>query len=207
ARLAAQAEPARLEIHTHRQEEWVQPLLAQPAGEIFDVGLVRDRWKWKWAGARRLGRVVAAYAVGHVEVLGAGLVWRQIFIADRPGRRDTALVLDRLEVGLPQARQRGAVDLGITADIVVHAGVERPALSILPGLLGLVALLVKHRRRAPVLRLLRQKVATLEQQHSRTAVAQCVGQRPAPRTRADDDDVICRVHYVSSLKRSNVPTF
>ena len=111
-----------------------------------------------------LGRVITARAMDQIELLGARIVKLQITVADGPGRRDTALVLDRPEVLVAQAWQRSAIDLGVAADIVVNAGVKND--SVIGAIkssgleitafqmfffAGFVALLIKDGVRTPVL--------------------------------------------------------
>src|SRR5205085_5269835 len=98
AGLAADAAPAGPYIDTHRQLERVQPLLAQPPGQLGDVGLVRHRWERDRPRARRLGRIGATRAVHEVDFLGARVIRLEIVVADGPGGRDAALVLNGVEV-------------------------------------------------------------------------------------------------------------
>src|SRR5205085_2619089 len=114
AGLAADAAPAGPYIDTHRQLERVQPLLAQPPGQLGDAGLVRSR----------------------------------------------------------RAR-------------------ERPRAPAVEDLLA-----------TPVLRLLGQEIAALEQQQARAAVAQGVGERPTAHAGPDDDDIVRASHPATPLSRA-----
>ena len=75
------------------------------------------------------------------------------------------------------------------ADEVVHAGVEVAAVAVAPDLTGAVAPLAKDGARRPVLLLLGQEAAALQQQYARATVLQRVGEGPAAGARADDRDV------------------
>ena len=93
---------------------------------------------------------------------GAGIGGLHLGIAQRPGRRDAVGMVDRLEVAGAQAHHRGAVDLGVSADIVVDAGIEAPAARRPSRRRGSVALPVEDRVDGGVLLLPRQEGAALD---------------------------------------------
>jgi hypothetical protein len=73
-------------------------------------------------------------------------------------------MLELAEVVLPQAIERGAVELGRPADEVVHLRLERGALGVVPGVCRDVAVVHEDVGRRPVPRLARQPVAAFEQE-------------------------------------------
>ncbi len=132
----------------------MKPLGAQAGAQGLDGGFMGHGREGKGAGARRLGGVLARLAVDHVDFLGAAVVGLQLVIRDGPGRRRAAFVLDSAEVLATQARQRRSIHLGVAADEVVNAGLERLAVRVVPVFIGLVPLLVEDSAWLPVLRLL-----------------------------------------------------
>ena len=102
----------------------MQPDLGQVVEQLLDARLVRHRRERVRRRCRRLGRVLAAGAVHLVELLGLGVVRLELVVADRPGRRDPAVVLELAEVLLPQPVQRRAVELRGAADEVVDLRLE-----------------------------------------------------------------------------------
>src|SRR5262249_1913922 len=124
ASLTTNTAPPFTPVNPQGQKERVQALRAQPPGQVLDIRLMGNWWGGERPRAGRLGWVVATRAMHQVDLLGTGIVGFQVFVADRPGRRGAALVLQRAEIFAAQARQRGAIDLGVAADIVMHAGVE-----------------------------------------------------------------------------------
>lgn len=121
---AAQARAVRAQIDAGGQRERLQTLGAQRLRERGDRGFVGHRGPRVLARAPGVGRIGPARAVHPVEAFGARVVRLQHAVRERPAARDALRVLHRTEVGLPEARQGGAEDLGVAADVVVHAGVE-----------------------------------------------------------------------------------
>src|SRR5262249_32982325 len=101
-----------------------------------------------------------------------------------------AVMPDLTEVLLAQTEQRCAVKLGVAADVIMDAGLERLAVLAVPGLLGFVFRFEKHRRGVPILLLARQKIAALQYQYSLACRRQSIGECPASRPGADNDDVV-----------------
>src|SRR5215469_4220862 len=81
---------------------------------------------------------------------------------------------------------------------------ERPALLVVPGFLGLVLVVDENGLAIPVVVLPRQIAATLEQQDLLAGRGQLVCERAAARTRAYDDDVVARIRHETSLQ--SIPT-
>ena len=132
----------------------------------------------------------ALYAVHGVQRLGLGVERLERVVLQRPGGGDAMLVLHFVEVALAQAEQGGAIHLGVAADVVVQARMERLALGAVPGLGGLVLAIDEHRLAAPVLLLARQIVAALDQQDAPAGGRQAMGERCAAGAGADDNKVI-----------------
>src|SRR5471030_498299 len=97
---------------------------------------------------------------------------------------------DLAEIGLAQTQQRGAIKLGVAADVVVYAGMEGFAVLVVPGFPGLILGLHEDGLRIPVVLLAPQEVAALDQQDALAAGRQAVRQRAAAGAAADDDDVV-----------------
>ena len=133
-------------------------------------------------------------AVHVVELLGLGVVWLEIVVAERPGGRDPAVMPDLAEILPAQPEQRRAVHLGVAADVVMYPGMERRAVAVVPGLLGLVLRLNEYRGRIPVLPLARQIIAALQQQDALARRGEPVSQRATSRTTADDDEIVTVRH-------------
>ena len=91
---------------------------------------------------------------------------------------------------LAQAVQRGPVELGRAADVVVHLRLERRAVRVVPGVGRDVAAVDEHVLRQPVLRLPRQPAAALEQQDPLARRGQAADQRAAAGAAADHDHVV-----------------
>jgi hypothetical protein len=103
-----------------------------------------------------------------IEPLGALVEWCERVVVDRPRRRDPVGVLDSLEVFAAKAKERAAPELCVPADAVVGIRAKfrlRPASLIHPPfVLRTIAAVFPHRFRAPVLFLLRNEIAALEDQ-------------------------------------------
>ena len=175
-------------------------LLGKPAHRLRDVGLVGERGIGIGRAAPGLelahGRAVTGTgrSVHVVEVLRAHVVGLDVGVAEGPRGRDAAGVRRLLEVALAQARKRGAVDLGVAANDVVHAGCERRAVDGIPRVVRLVAPVDEDRLRRGVLRLLGQAMTALEHEDIHAALRQAVGERRPAHAAADDDDVSGEVH-------------
>ena len=106
---------------------------------------------------------------------------------------------DLAEVLRAQPVERGAVELGGAADVVVDLRLERLAVGVVPGVLGDVLAVDEHRLGVPVVHLPRQVVAPLQQQDLLAGRGEGVGQRAAAGAAADDDDVVVVGHVSSSV--------
>src|SRR5262249_10235926 len=90
----------------------------------------------------------------------------EVLISQRPGRRNSAGMPDLAEVLLAQTEQRCAAKLGVAANVIMAARLERLAVLAVPGPLGLAFRFVQDRRGVPVFLLARQEIAALQYQYS-----------------------------------------
>ena len=168
---------------------------AQSADDVFHRLRVRNRFI-RIRAARHLGRVDAVLAAHVIQPLGAVIVRLERLIGDRPGGRDTVGVLDGFEILAPESVQDAAPELRVPADAVVRIGSELATVLVEPALVDPVAKMFPDRLGIPVLVLLRDEVAALEDQDSRGGVRKRLGKRAAARAAADDDDVVVAGHRV-----------
>ena len=190
-----------------RHVERAQPVGGQVVVQLLDPWLVlhgreRVRRARPW-----LGRIDAALAVHLIQMLGLRVVRFEVVVADRPRRRDPAVVNDFPEVLLAQPEQCRAVELGVAADVVVGVGMERLPVLVLPHLLRVVFPLDVDRARAPVVLLAAHVVAALDQQDPLARRGEVIRQRAAARAGADDDHVVVRHADVSRQARTRWPVF
>src|ERR1700689_3927695 len=71
-----------------------------------------------------------------VKLLGEAVPGVKLLVGNRPTRRRPVAIGDRLEVPRPQAKQHGAVELGVAPDVIVIARIEGLTRSVEPGLVG-----------------------------------------------------------------------
>src|SRR6516164_5014754 len=88
-------------------------------GELLDARLVRDRRVGKRTRSWWLGVVLSGGAVNQVDALRLGVVGLEIFIGERPRRRDAAVVAHLAEVALAKAKEDRSVDLRVAAHVVL----------------------------------------------------------------------------------------
>src|SRR5215469_12244374 len=100
-----------------------------------------------------------------IHLFGPRVVRFQVLVGDRPSRGDAVVMAQLAEILAAQAVQRGAEQLGRAANEVVHLRLKWPAVAVVPGVRGYVAILVEYRGRVPVLRLAPEPVAALEDQY------------------------------------------
>src|SRR5213083_2471820 len=100
------------------------------------------------------------------------------------------MMLKFAEVFLTQAVKGRAVELGRSADEVVHLRLERLPLLVIPGIGRHVPVVDEDVLGLPVRRLARGPVAPLEQQDSLSGRREMSRQRATARARSDDDDVV-----------------
>src|SRR5919108_2530845 len=162
--------------------------------ELLDPRLVADRWVRVRPRRGRLRRVLAALPVHEVEALGLRVVGLEVFVRERPGGGDSAVVVDLAEVPLTQPEEDGAVDLRLAPDVVVLTGVERLPVLVEPRLVRLVLVADEYRAAVPVVRLAPQVIAALEDEDALAGGRQPVRERAAPGAGPDDDHVVVLGH-------------
>ena len=101
-----------------------------------------------------------------------------------------ALVVEHAEILLSQAKERGAVDLGVAAHPVACSRVQVSAAGIGPHVCGVVPILEEHGGRVPVFLLARQERAPLEDQGPLAGHRHPIRQRAPAGPRPDDDDLV-----------------
>jgi len=107
-------------------------------------------------------RILAVLAVHPEQVLGSGVVRFHVFVTERPGRCDTAAMLDLAEVCGQQPEQRRAVHLRVAAHVVVQLGPEGPVVEVVEGLVGGVLRITEDSAGIPVVPLSREEVTAFE---------------------------------------------
>ena len=201
AGLAADAGAVRhvllVQHHGAGSREGVVARRRQIVGQLLDARLVGNRRARIGSAGGRLGRIPAAQPVHVIHLLGPRVIRLQLVVGDRPRRRDAVVMAQLAEILLAQPIERRAEHLGRAADEIVHLRLERPAVSVVPGLGRYVAVLHEHGRRIPVLRLALEPVAALENQDALSRGRELSGKRAAARAAADDDDVEALVHACS----------
>src|SRR5690349_18180280 len=130
-----------------------------------------------------------------IQIFGLRVVGLEIVIADRPGRRESAVVAQFAEIFFAQAEQRGAVKLGVAADVVVGVGMQIFAVFIKPGFFGVVVGVHVHELRIPVRLFARNVVATLENENPLSRRSQVIGEGSTTRAGSDNDYVVAIVGH------------
>jgi hypothetical protein len=95
----------------------------------------------------------------------------------------------RFKILFAETRKRSAVDFGVAANKVVHAGTKWLSCIIMPKFSRLVPLAIKDRLWTPVLRLFREKITPLEQEDFSAGITQCIRQCTSPHPRPDNDQI------------------
>src|SRR5437763_16021877 len=116
----------------------VQSYPAQVLVQLVDLRFVADRRVRIRRARPRLQRVLAALAMNVEQLFGLGVVGLEYFVAQGPGGRHAAGMLDLAEIALAQAQESAAVNLAVAADEVMQRGAEALALRVGPCLLRLV---------------------------------------------------------------------
>ena len=174
--------------YPERQRRRVQPQALELLDDRRDGGRVRHRLV-RIRRPRRLRRIHAMLSAHVVQLLRSLVVRLERLVRDRPRRRDTVCVLDRLEVLATQPIEDAAPELRVAADAIVRVRPKRPAASIEPSLGDAVAKVLPHRLRIPVFVFLRDEITTFENEDAGGRTRQRLSDRPAAGPAADDDDV------------------
>src|ERR1043166_8555919 len=119
-----------------------------------------------WIGVRRAGPglrwIFTAIAVYLIERLGFCVIRLQLVVADRPGRRDSAVMSNLTKVFLSQTKESSAVELRVTTNEIIGVRMEFRAFAIAPRLFRVVFAFEIYGPRAPVVLLTRNVIAALE---------------------------------------------
>src|SRR6185369_2577921 len=110
----------------------------------------------------RLRRIFAAITVYLVKMLGFRVIRFQVVVADRPGRRDSAVMTNLTKVFLSQTKESRAVKLRVTANKVIRVRMKLFTFAVAPRLFRVVPALEVYGARAPVVLLTRNVLAALE---------------------------------------------
>ena len=111
-------------------------------------------------------------------------------------------MVDDAKVFGAHAEHRRAVHLGLASHEIGLLGVERLAVLILPGFLGVVAVVQEDGGGVPVELLLWHEGAALQDQDVLARLGQVQGQRPATRPGANDNRVkfVLRIHLEHGIR-------
>src|SRR5215470_13914826 len=96
------------------------------------------RWMRIWASRGRFSGILPALAVHVILVLGLVVVRLEVVIRNRPGGRDSTVVPDFAEVFLAQTKERSAIELSVSSDVVVGVRMKVFPAAIPPHLFGVV---------------------------------------------------------------------
>jgi hypothetical protein len=84
------------------------------------------------------------------KLLGFGIVRLEYRVFQRPRRRHPVLMDQFVEIPFSHPEQGRAIDLGITADEIMQAGMKAPAVGAIPNLLRLIGCIDKNGLRIPI---------------------------------------------------------
>ncbi len=132
----------------------------------------------------------AEIAVDVEEFFGASVVRLHIGIGDGPRGRDAAFVPNDTEVFGPHAEHSSTVNLGLSPDEIGLLRVQWVAFLILPGLLGVVAVVEKDGGGIPVKFLLRHERTALKDEDFLASLGEVQSESSAASSGADDDRVV-----------------
>src|SRR5262249_39413875 len=123
----------------------------------------------------------------------------EVVVAERPRGGEATVMLDRAEVLGPEAEERGAVELGVAADVVVLLWREAVPGGGLPRLVRRVLPAEEHGIGVPVVALARQEIAPFEQQDAQACRGELPRERPTPGSTPDDHDVVVVIRHGQTL--------
>jgi len=105
----------------------------QVVGDLLGQRLMRNRRPRVFLRPGTLGRILAVQTTYLIQPFGLGVPGLELLVAERPGRRYAIDVHDLAEVRRAQPAQGGTVELGGTADVVVHPRLEGGPRRVVPG--------------------------------------------------------------------------
>src|SRR5574339_236806 len=89
-------------------------------GELLNARLMTHRRVRVRRAAMRLRWIFPLIAMHVIEPFGFSVIGFHVFVVERPGRRNPAVMMDLAEVLFTQAKERGAVELGVAANVVIR---------------------------------------------------------------------------------------
>jgi len=152
----------------------------QVVEELLNSRFVGNRFARIGCTDGRLSWIEPVASVDMVHLFGARVERLQVLVGDRPGRGDAVVMPQLPEILASQAIERGAKKFGRTADEVVHLRLKRPAVAVVPGVGGDVAVVLEYRGHIPVLGLALEPVAALEDQDALSRRRELPCERPTP---------------------------
>src|SRR4029453_10828746 len=160
------------------------------------------------SACRSCCRVLAVLAVHLVEVLRLDVKGLEIGIFEGPCGGDSAVMNDFTEVLGTQPEQGGAVELRVTADVVVDLGLELVAVPVVPLLLRQILALDEYGPGIPIVELARQERPSLQPQDALSARGESVTYGSAASAGGDDHHVVMPAvcHFLNLPKNAATPT-
>jgi len=132
----------------------------------------------------------AEVAVDVKEFLGAGVVRLHVGVGDGPGGGDASLMLDDAEVFGTHAKHGGAVDFGLSSNVIGLLWVKGLIVFVVPRFSGVVAVLKEYSRGIPVELFLGKKRAALEDEDTLARACEMESKGSAASAGANDDCVV-----------------
>jgi hypothetical protein len=179
-----------IEHDTERRVKRPKAETGEIVAELLHAPLVADSWMWIRCAGWGFSRILPPLAVDVIELLGLCVIRLQLFVRDRPGRRDAARVAQFSKILFAEPKQGSPEKLRVAADIVVCVRVQLFAGLIPPHFRGLVLALGINSLRTPVVLLSWDVVATFEQENAFARRCQPVGERTAAGSRSNNDNVV-----------------
>ncbi len=180
-----------------RRERRMMARALQAVGQFLDAELVADGRKRIRRAGRRIGRIIAAPAVDIIETLRLRVARFQVFIADRPVRRQAVGGAVRDEILFAQPEQRRPIHLGRAADKIMHAWLEWFIVLVIPCVFGDVAVFHEDFRHIPILFFAGQMATAFQDENPFAGRGQLEGERAAAGPAANDDNVVMiRAHGI-----------
>lgn len=108
-------------LDAERQRKRVQAGALEIGGEFGNARFVRHGRICVRRARGRLGRIYAVLSAHRVEMFRARIVRFEVFIANRPRRRNAAVMHHFAEIAFPESQQRRAIKLRARHVVPVHA--------------------------------------------------------------------------------------
>ena len=157
---------------------------------------MRGSWLYGWEPVRsarpRVGGIDSALTVDLIEIFRLRVVRFELVVADRPRRREAAVVLDLTEIFFAKPEERRAIELGIPTHVIVRVGMERLPVLVLPHFFRVVLRVDVDGPRAPVVLFATDVVTAFEQQDPFARRSEMIGEGSAARACTDNDYVVMR---------------